>query len=270
MRTLGVLLCGLLALPCGADNLRWGYGPADAMPYVGMTQGKVDRGLVHRLGLELALRLDLPIEFVETPNNRLEAYLQQGRLHLICNSNPDWLGEPQRYHWSPPLYEEEDALLQHRDRPPLTDLQSLHGKVLGTSLGYVYSAPLMAAFAARQILRQDVRDLDTSLQMLDKQRLDAVIDMRRNLVYKLAQYPQLRLRFSPWVVERYRVHCVYGPHLPVAAEQLDAILLQLRDDGSIAAWLDEALSSAPGITDQEVASARYPPGAPASAPPARP
>jgi polar amino acid transport system substrate-binding protein len=256
LHRLYVLLCGLLALPCGADSLRWGYGPADAMPYVGVEQQRLQRGLAHRLGLELALRLDLPVEFIETPNNRLETYLQQGRLHLICNANPEWVGEPQRLHWSPPLYDEEDVLLQHRDRPPLTSLQSLDGKVLGTSLGYVYSAPLMAAFTDKRILRQDVRDLDTSLQMLDKQRLDAVIDMRRNLAYKLAQHPQLRLNFSPWVVQRYQVHCAYGPHLPVAAERLDALLVELRDRGLIAAWLEEAIRSAADSPAGQAASVR--------------
>lgn len=237
-----LMLSSLLVLPCAAETLLWGFGPADGMPYVQVEGRQLRGGLAHQIGLEVAKRLDVPVAFIETPNNRLEGYLQQGRLHLICNANPEWVAEPQRYHWSPPLYEEEDALLQHRDRPLLNGLADLHGKVLGTSLGYVYSSPLMTAFADKRIHRQDVRDLDTSLQMLDKQRLDAVIDMRRNLAYKLAHFPHLHLRFSPWVVQRYQVHCAYGPHLPIAAAQLDALLLELRDKGLIAAWLEQPLT----------------------------
>ena len=102
----------------------------------------------------------------------------------------------------------------------------------------------MTAFSTGQVARQDVRDLDTSLHMLDKQRLDAVIDMQRNLAYKLAQHPQMQLRFSPWVVQHYQVYCAYSSHLPIPADRLDALLLELRDRRMIGQWLDEALRSA--------------------------
>lgn len=243
MRTYCALSLGLLSSFANAESLLWGYGPADTMPYVGVEQQQVQYGLAHSLGQEISKRFGLPVEFRETPNNRLESYLQQGRLHLICNSNPEWVSQPQQYHWSPPLYDEEDALLQRTDQPELTDLSSLYGKVLGTSLGYTYSQPLMKAFASGQVSRQDVRDLETSLHMLDKARLDAVIDMQRNLAYKLAQHPEMHLRFSPWVVQRYQVYCAYSRHIPIAAERLDELLQELRDRHLIDRWRDEAFRS---------------------------
>jgi ABC-type amino acid transport substrate-binding protein len=117
-------------------------------------------------------------------------------------------------------------------------LQDLHGKVLGTQLGYIYSLPLMEAFARQLVTRQNVRDLDSGLYLLSRQRLDALIDMRRALTYKLAQRPELPLHFSDWVVQRYDLHCIYGQHLPIAAERLDEVLLELRDSGVIARMLD--------------------------------
>ena len=45
-------------------------------------------------------------------------------------------------------------------------------------------------------------------------------------------------RLNPWVIERYGMHCTYSPKLPVSAEQLDKILLQLRDQGIIEQWLN--------------------------------
>jgi len=97
--------------------------------------------------------------------------------------------DPQRFHWSPPLYSEEDVRLTHSQQPSIQSLEDLKGKVLGTQLGYVYSAPLMQAFAEQRITRQDVRDLSTSLNLLRKQRLDAVIDMRRPISFQLAKRP---------------------------------------------------------------------------------
>lgn len=244
MRRSCALSLGLLSNFCSAESLMWGYGPADSMPYVGLEQQHVEHGLAYQVSQEISKRFGLPVEFLETPNNRLEPYLQQGRLHLICNTNPEWVSQPQQYHWSPALYDEQDVLLQRMDQPELTSLASLYGKVLGTSLGYIYSQPLMTAFSTGKVARQDVRDLDTSLHMLDRQRLDAVIDMQRNLAYKLAQHPQMQLHFSPWVVQRYEVYCAYSSHLPIPAERLDALLLELRNERMIDQWLDEAVRSA--------------------------
>lgn len=64
---------------------------------------------------------------------------------------------------------------------PINSLQDLHGKTVGTQLGYVYSRELMQAFANKQIICQDLRDHGAGLNLLRKQRLDAIIDMRRPL-----------------------------------------------------------------------------------------
>jgi len=221
-----------------AEALRWGFSSADGMPYVEVRNHQLRGGFTHRLGSRVGQRLDLELRFVETPNRRIEEFIQRGRIHLICNSNPNWVAEPQRYHWSPRLYQEEDVLLLHDGDAPVTGLQDLHGKVLGTQLGYIYSLPLMEAFARQLVTRQNVRDLDSGLYLLSRQRLDALIDMRRALTYKLAQRPELPLHFSDWVVQRYDLHCIYGPHLPIAAERLDEVLLELRDSGAIARMLD--------------------------------
>ncbi len=90
---------------------------------------------------------------------------------------------PERYHWSEALYSEEDVLLIHRQRLPITDLEGLYGKNLGTQLGYVYNPALMDAFTQKKIARQDLRDYNAGINLLSMHRLDAMIDMRRPLAY---------------------------------------------------------------------------------------
>lgn len=53
--------------------------------------------------------------------------------------------------------------------------------------GYVYGVPLMAAFANQQIIRQDLRDPGSGLNLPRKQRLDAIIEMRRPASFKLTK-----------------------------------------------------------------------------------
>ena len=221
-------------------DLLWGFGPLDGMPYVAVREQQLTGGFTRLLGERVGRELAMSVRFIETPNNRLEGFLQDGRIQVICNANPEWMSQANRLHWSAPLYQEEDALLQHTQPPAFTDLASLHGKTLGTSLGFVYSPPLMAAFADGSVQRKDFRDLDTRLHMLSLRRLDALIDMRRTLTYRLARNPELPVRFSTWVVQRYWMHCAYGPHLEVAAEQLDQVLLKLRERGEIDTLLEQA------------------------------
>ncbi|MCG4453644.1 ABC transporter substrate-binding protein [Pseudomonas sp. MMS21-TM103] len=221
-----------------AEALRWGFSPADDMPYVEVRNHQLLGGFTHQLGSRVGQRLNLELQFVETPNRRIEEFIQRGRIHLICNANPEWVAEPQRYRWSPKLYQEEDVLLLHDRQAPVTGLHDLYGKFLGTQLGYIYSLPLMEAFARGLVIRQNVRDLDSGLYLLSKQRLDALIDMRRPLTYKLAQRPELPLHFSDWVVQRYDLYCIYGQHLPIGTERLNEVLLELRDSGAIAQMLD--------------------------------
>lgn len=52
----------------------------------------------------------------------------------------------------------------------------------------------MAAFANQQITRQDLRDPGSGLNLLRKQRLDAIIEMRRPASFKLAKLPDAPLQ----------------------------------------------------------------------------
>lgn len=245
MRASLIVLLGCLSASSGAEELRWGFSAADGMPYVEVQDRQLRGGFTYQLGTRVGQRLGLEPRFVETPNKRLERFIQEGRIHLICNANPEWVAEPQRYHWSPSLYQEEDVLVLHRQHAAIDRLEDLYGAVVGTQLGYVYSVPLMEAFARRLITRQNIRDLDTGLTLLSRQRIDALINMRRTLTHKLAQRADLPLRFSTWVVQRYDLHCLYGQQLPISAEQLDRTLQELRDSGAIARMLDGPLAPYP-------------------------
>lgn len=227
-----MLLISGCSLAC-ADELRWGFATADGMPYVDVHEQQLRGGFIYQLGQQASQGLGYEARFIETPNKRIDEFMQRGRIHVICNSNPQWMDKPERYHWSAPLYSEEDVLLLHRQHAPIYSLQELHGKTLGTQLGYVYNSALMAAFATQQITRQDLRDHSAGLNLLRKQRLDAIIDMRRPLSFQLAKRADAQLQINPWVIERYDMHCTYSPQLPVSAEQLDRVLQGLRDQGVI-------------------------------------
>lgn len=223
----------LMSALCSADELRWGYSPSNGMPYVESIDHELARGFVRDLGEKVGQLLNADVRFIETPDKRVEASLQQGGIHLLCINNPQWMSAPQKLHWSPSLFDEEDVLAQRTNPPTLSDLGTLRGRSLGTSLGYVYPQPLMEAFASGAIHRNDVRDLETRLHMLQRGRLDAIVDMRRSLEFLLAEHAGLTVTINRGALQRYSIHCSYGPSLPIPAERLDAVLQRLVDDGSI-------------------------------------
>lgn len=97
----------------------------------------------------------------------------------------------------------------------------------------------MEAFAKQQIIRPDLRDHGSRLNLLRKQRLDAIIDMRRPLNFQLAKRVDAPLQINPWVIDRCDMHCTFSPQLPVSAERLDKTLQQLRDQGLIEQMLND-------------------------------
>lgn len=233
LRALITILVAACSLTTHAEELRWGFASADGLPYVEVKDQQLRGGVIYQLGQLASQKLGYSAEFVETPNKRIDEFMQRGRIHVICNSNPQWMDRPERYHWSEALYSEEDVLLLHNQQPPINNLNQLYGKTIGTQLGYVYSDALMEAFAKQQIIRQDLRDHSAGLNLLSKQRLDAIIDMRRPLNLALRKQRGAPLQLNPWVIERYGMHCTYSPKLPVSAEQLDKVLLELRDRGTL-------------------------------------
>lgn len=233
MRALISSLFIICSLSANANELRWGFASADGLPYVNVDEHQLRGGLIYDLGHLVSKRLGLHAGFVETPNKRIDEFMQRGRIHVICNNNPQWMDKPERYHWSPALFSEEDVLLTHRTRPAIHELEGLFGKTLGTQLGYVYSPALMEAFNRKQIIRQDLRDYSAGINLLSMHRLDAMIDMRRPLLYQLSKHADAPLQINPWVIDRYDMHCTYGPQLPVKAERIDAVLEELRAQGVI-------------------------------------
>lgn len=231
-RLIPFCLCLASAL-CGAEELRWGYSPSNGMPYAESIDHELAPGFIRDLGESVGERLALRVRFVETPDKRVESALAQGIIDLQCINNAQWMKAPEKLHWSPSLFEEEDALVQKADGPPLDDLATVKDLRVGTSLGYVYSAPLMQAFAEGRAHRDDVRDLDTRLHMLERGRLDALIEMRRPLEFMLAEHANLPVAISSSNLQHYSIYCSYGPALPLPAERLDAVLQAMVDDGSI-------------------------------------
>ena len=208
---------GLLAEP-----LVWGYSPSDPPPYVEMTGAELDNSVTRDLGELVAANLGRRLSFVAVPNNRIEDALKSGRIHMICNTQPQWHSQPELLHWSAVLYEDADVLATPASQPAPQTLASLQGALVGTTIGYHYSSELTRAFERGDLVRRDVRNIETRLKMLERGRLDASIDLRRALSYQLHKHPA-DIRVSDWPLELFALRCAAPKTTAGSADLVEAI-----------------------------------------------
>lgn len=76
------------------------------------------------------------------PRNRLDLYLRENKVEgFVIGVNPKWFKDIKRtrYFWSEAIYNDRDEFVSLASNPfEFTGADSLHGKVVGASRGYIY------------------------------------------------------------------------------------------------------------------------------------
>lgn len=214
-----------------AGPINWGFSPSDPPPYVAMDNAALTSSLTRDLGELIGATIARPVLFVAVPNNRIEEAFEQGRIDIICNTQPSWHSRPEQLHWSDVLYEDADVIATRQADQAPAQLDDLKGALIGTTLGYHYSESLTGAFASGQLARHDVRDIETRIKMLERGRLDATVEMRRPLQHHLLGNTAA-IQISSWEIEHFDMRCAARPEADRSAGLIDAIH-QLLEQGQI-------------------------------------
>ncbi len=222
----------LIALPCLSDPLLWGYSPSDPPPYVQIQANELQHSLTRTLGEAVAAAVGREVRFIATPNNRIDESLAIGRINIICNTLPEWLTTSDQLLWTQSLYEDADVVITRRAQSAPLSVADLHGAIVGTTLGYHYSSDITAAFDQQMVVRHDVRDLPTRLKMLERERLDAVIDLRRAVTHVLPE-EQTTFQISEWEVEHFYLRCAIANATDTASQQLARQIDDMVSNGEI-------------------------------------
>ncbi|PKM30172.1 MAG: ABC transporter substrate-binding protein [Gammaproteobacteria bacterium HGW-Gammaproteobacteria-11] len=216
-----------------AASLNWGFSPTDPPPYVVTRDGQLGNSLTRAIGERVAQELGWQLQFVDTPNARIDEALETGRIDLICNTQPDWHARAEHLLWTNVLYHDADVLVVPEGEPAPHSVSALHGKIVGTSLGYHYAPALTEAFDKGLVQRLDVRDIETRLRMLQRGRLHASVDLRRAVSHLIRQHRLEGLRVSQWSLEEMALSCVIGIQEQARAEQLRDVINRLQEEGEI-------------------------------------
>jgi polar amino acid transport system substrate-binding protein len=135
---------------------------------------------------------------VYLPRRRLEHDLELGRLNgLVVGVNPAWFKDETRarYLWSPPFLRDEDVVVSLVDHPvDYEGPESLVGRTVGLSMGYYYFG-IDELVRAGRVQRDDAVNEESSLDKLNRRRIDVTVVTQRTLDYLVRHRPEWKGRF---------------------------------------------------------------------------
>jgi len=207
-----------------------------AMPMVSIVDGQARGGILYDLQLRLAQKVGRRAEMLVLPRLRVQRLLTSGELDVRCYVNPDWLSEPHhQYIWSLPFMVQRDLIVGRSAEADFT-LARLHGKRLGTVLGFSYPS-LEPQLASGEIQREDARTQQLTLEKLGAGRYHYAISSQLSLDWFNRNQPREKQLHALAEVSADPISCLVrdGPDIPTQA--LLRALVQMKEDGEFDAIL---------------------------------
>lgn len=179
---------GIKSLNVLSPPLKAAVSDTNAVPFAMFSgSGQLSGGLAKEILDLVALELRSQVIYLDIPRARLEPWLSSGQAEVGCFLNPDWVSEPKRFDWTDTLFFSRQLIIRRSDSAPIRRLADLYYKRVGTTFGFVYPE-LQQAFVERLIVRDDAHSLQSNLQRLAQQRLDAVMTVDLSFFYLVAQH----------------------------------------------------------------------------------
>lgn len=239
MRLSLCILLVLLSLASAAQErraLHFSVTESWAMPMVDIVDGQATGGILHDLQMRLAQKVGRRAEILVLPRLRVQRLLASGELDVRCYVNPHWLSAPHHsYAWSVPFMVQRDLIVGRSAEADFT-LEHLHGKRLGTVLGFSYPH-LEPLLASGEIQREDARTQQLTLEKLEAGRYHYAISSQLSLDWFNRSQPQDKQLHALAQVSADPISCMVrdGPDVPTQA--LLRALVQMREDGEFDAIL---------------------------------
>ena len=228
--TLLLVAMGSSAAATEQTVLRAAVSDTNTPPYAIFDDaGKLSAGLSKDILDALALLSKLEIQYLDLPRTRIEGWLANGQADVACFLNPDWVAQPDLYHWSPPLFATQQLFIRRADSSPIIALPDLVGKRVGTTRGFTYPE-LEQVFALGDVIRDDAHTLESNLKRLVQGRLDAVMSVDLSYYFFMANGGLGNFAADPLWSTPPSVYCAISRFNPKLAARLLEGLHSLVDN----------------------------------------
>ncbi|WP_230819227.1 substrate-binding periplasmic protein [Rheinheimera aquimaris] len=199
-------------------------------------RSQLQAGLTKDIIDELARQLDLPVIYLNLPRTRVEQWLNEGQAELACFLNPDWVVAPEQLEWTGALFTTQQLMIRRRDAEPVTGIQHLADKRVGTTWGFTYPE-LEQVFRSGDVIRDDAHSLESNLQRLKQGRLDTVMTVDLSYYFYLKTTGEQAFSADPLWSAPPEVFCALSKHNLQTAQLLKQQFQQLQQSGFIAVRL---------------------------------
>ena len=217
-----------------SQTLDYAYGEYQSAPYVYYSQKhKQFKGIMLDISQALSTRIPYDINYLNLPRKRTEQYLIDGLADIRCHLSPDWVEDADTLFWTQPLYSLNTVIITHTSfKTSIEDIEALKGLVLGTIHGYRYSREITEILEFLEARHIETPSLEHALQMLSKQRVQAVIGNHVLANYLMAQLDlQSTLKIHPYVVRTQPIHCALSRQSDIDTNTIINALHNMKKDG---------------------------------------
>ena len=214
------------------------YGVVDSMGYplvVTKGQGAITSGVLHDLGQAMARQLGAEWVLMPVARRRVEPYLLQSRVDLICYLSPQWTGLGDQVQWSIAHLPQVERLVSLKATPVVADaVNSVSGRKVSTQLGYAYPS-IQALFESKQSVRVDEARIDLMFKAVEIGRSDLLISSEAEISAFFANNPSKKNLFQvskvPFSITP--TQCAIAPQSGFSKSQIDLALGELLRSGAI-------------------------------------
>lgn len=181
---------------------------------------------------ELASLMQREVSYLDLPRARVEQWLHSGEADIACFLNPDWVEQPDKLLWSPPLFVTRQLFLRLVGNPSINTLVDLAGKRVGTTRGFTYPE-LEQVFSLGDVVRDDSHSLQSNIKRLKQGRLDVVMSVDLSFYYYQQTLQDADIVADPIWTEPPGVFCALSSQDIKRAMAFHQGLQQLVDSGFI-------------------------------------
>lgn len=177
----------------------------------------------------IAEHLGRKLSPVLAPKNRIDEYMKTRDIDLNCFTNPTWVPDPKDFYWSDPLFSKREVIFGAKPMPKT--VQGLHGKTLGTVLGYKYPK-LDSYFESKKIFREDASDEMANIIKINRKRISYIVVDEMVLKSEIRKHPRLELKRESLLNQEYPIHCALSKKSTIKLSQLNKVIEHLKSMNS--------------------------------------
>ena len=235
----GIILLATLsfAAPCRSDNIVFAVSTGSAMPMTAFhdpARGAaiLTGGLLKDFGDALARELRLQPRYLTLPRKRVEAALIGGQADLLCDLRPEWL-DSKAWMWSETVFSNNMTIVSRISTPPLSRLQDLTGKRVGTVLGYRYPE-VEQQLGVDGFQRDDATSDDINTNKLLNGRFEYMMSNSLYYDYQRKVHPRgAALNPEVFTIRPFDTYCALPPTGRLDIVRVNRAIVALRKRGDM-------------------------------------